>query len=226
MFHGEGSFAFIMGIISGYPVGAKIVSSLKGKNICTSIEAERLIAFTNNSGPLFIIGSIGISLFYDTKIGLLLFITHLFSCITVGILFRWWKFKSISTSHLNITNHQNNSEIQLSNLGEVLSNSILKSINTILLIGGFIVLFSVVCSIIKDTNILLLVSKLFGFSNIYFEGIVIRSYRANKWLTNSKLNKYQIYFYEYNNLLFSLRFWRVFYYVASAKHLFQKQYIN
>lgn len=60
---GIGSFALIMGIISGYPTGAKIVCDLKNKNLCTLEEAERLLAFTNNSGPLFILSTVGITLF-------------------------------------------------------------------------------------------------------------------------------------------------------------------
>lgn len=46
---GEGSFAFIMGIISGYPIGAKIVTELRQDGICSKEESERLLAFTNNS---------------------------------------------------------------------------------------------------------------------------------------------------------------------------------
>ena len=68
-----------------------IVSSFKSQGICTNEEAERLIAFTNNSGPLFIIGTVGIGLFKDTNTGILLFITHILACLTVGFLFRWWK---------------------------------------------------------------------------------------------------------------------------------------
>ena len=37
---------------------AKIVSNFKSNNVCTKEEAERLIAFTNNSGPLFILGTV------------------------------------------------------------------------------------------------------------------------------------------------------------------------
>lgn len=55
---GEGAFPLIMGIISGYPVGAKIVVGFRKNGICTKEEAERLITFTNNSGPLFIIGTV------------------------------------------------------------------------------------------------------------------------------------------------------------------------
>lgn len=55
---GEGAYALIMGIISGYPVGAKIVLDLYQNGKCSKDEAERLLAFTNNSGPLFIIGTV------------------------------------------------------------------------------------------------------------------------------------------------------------------------
>ena len=55
---GEGSFAFVMGIISGYPVGAKIACNFRENNICSKEECERLLSFTNNSGPLFIIGTV------------------------------------------------------------------------------------------------------------------------------------------------------------------------
>ena len=64
------------------------------KGICSKSECESLLSFTNNSGPLFIIGSVGISMFGSAKIGMLLFITHFLACITVGIIFRFWKHRS------------------------------------------------------------------------------------------------------------------------------------
>lgn len=60
---GIGAYAFIMGIISGYPVGAKIVTKFRQNGECSKAEAERLLSFTNNSGPLFIIGTVGVSMF-------------------------------------------------------------------------------------------------------------------------------------------------------------------
>lgn len=65
---GIGAYAFVMGIISGYPVGAKIVTKFRQDGLCTKAEAERLLAFTNNSGPLFIIGTVGITMFGNTLI--------------------------------------------------------------------------------------------------------------------------------------------------------------
>lgn len=176
---GEGAFPFIMGIISGYPVGAKIVSDLKKQGICTNIECERLIAFTNNSGPLFIVGTVGIGLFKDTKTGILLLITHILACITVGFLFRWWKWEKRSSSSDTSLNALP-SKICLSNLGEVLATSIMNAINTIFLIGGFVVLFSVVISIFNSsgsldlvTNFLSSILNVFGLSSKYVKGFLI-----------------------------------------------------
>lgn len=46
---GEGSFALIMGIISGYPIGAKIACNFRQNNILSKEDCERLLSFTNNS---------------------------------------------------------------------------------------------------------------------------------------------------------------------------------
>lgn len=80
---GCGALALCMGMASGYPVGAKVASELYAHNECSKIEAERLIAFTNSSGPMFIIGAVGTGMFGDEKIGLLLLITHFLASITV-----------------------------------------------------------------------------------------------------------------------------------------------
>ena len=156
---GEGSFAFIMGIISGYPIGAKIAVNFRQNNICSKEECERLLSFTNNSGPLFIIGAVGVSMFGNSTIGFLLLITHLLAAITVGIIFRFWKSKANYFFVKNNSYTESKNNISLSNLGEIIGNSIYSSINTILLIGGFVVLFSVVISIFKTSQLLYILSN-------------------------------------------------------------------
>lgn len=185
---GEGSYAFIMGILSGYPVGAKIVNKFYEEKICTKQEAERMLAFTNNSGPLFIIGTIGISLFGNSSIGIILFITHILACFTVGFLFGFISKKNyyintnnkISTKRIfflnkykkktfnrNLTETKNStSPYKISDLGTIISTSISNAISTILLIGGFIVLFSIILSIINNLNIINYLTNLLSFLHI------------------------------------------------------------
>ena len=158
---GEGSFAFLMGIISGYPTGAKIVSNLKEKKICNDVECERLIAFTNNSGPLFIVGTVGSGLFGNSTIGFLLLFTHILACISVGILFRFWKGDK-SKKHRNSNIDDIPGMVSVENLGEVLGSSIKNSINTIVMIGGFVVLFSVINSMLDNTHFFDILTAIFS----------------------------------------------------------------
>lgn len=151
---GEGSFAFIMGIISGYPIGAKIAANFRQNGICTKEECERLLSFTNNSGPLFIIGTVGITMFGNSTIGILLLVTHLLASITVGFIFRFWKYNVNSQVIRNNSYINSKDNITLSNLGGIIGTSITSSINTILLIGGFVVLFSVIISILQTSQLL------------------------------------------------------------------------
>lgn len=169
---GEGSFGFIMGLISGYPVGAKIACDFRENNICTKEECERLLSFTNNSGPLFIVGTVGISMFGNSSIGLLLLITHILACITVGIIFRFWKFNSSSPDYVGNknSNYKKYKNTTFSNLGEVLGKSITNSISTVLMIGGFVVIFSSIISILRASGILnslvLMTTPIFNFLHI------------------------------------------------------------
>lgn len=170
---GEGGYAFIMGIISGYPVGAKIVSDFYENKVCTKNEAERLLAFTNNSGPLFIIGTVGILLFGNSNIGILLFFTHLLSSITVGIILgiisrhcNTTKNNTTATKYMVSKNTSQQINSSLSDLGNILSTSISKSISTVLQIGGFVVLFSVILSILNKLNIIDFFSTIFNYIHI------------------------------------------------------------
>ncbi len=168
---GCGAFPFIMGLISGYPVGAKIVLNLYLNNACSKEEAERLLCFTNNSGPLFIMGTVGISFYANSTIGLILLITHILSSITVGILLGFISRRN-RKSKVEIKNNNESifkkNDLKLSELGEILGSSIFNSIKTVLIIGGFVTIFSVVISILQQTKILIifssLISNIFGFN--------------------------------------------------------------
>ncbi len=164
---GESVIAIILGTISGYPVGAKVVCNLKNQKIITKIEAERLIAFTNNSGPLFILGTVGITLFHNKQLGIILLISHILSSLTVGYFFRFWKKDKLDVNFREIHFNSKLAPIKVSEIGEILGNAIKKSISSILSVGGFIVLFSVILSILETSGIFDMISMFlykFGIS--------------------------------------------------------------
>lgn len=164
LFHvpGIGAFSFCLGILSGYPVGAKAVTELYEKRLCTKTEAERLLAFCNNSGPLFIIGAVGTGLYHSPQIGFMLYAAHVLSAVTIGFLFRFYKRKEMPYEKKDSMS----SIIITSNLGDLLGKAIKDSILSVAVVCGFILFFSVLIAIMQAFHIITLLSGLFAFFGI------------------------------------------------------------
>lgn len=163
---GSAVYPFIIGMISGYPVGAQIVCNLYKENICSKEESERMLPLCNNSGLLFVIATVGISFYNSSTIGFVLFTIHIISAIIVGIITGF--FSKNNYTEINNYSFKRQPYIKFSNLGNILKQSIKNSIKNVLIVGGFITFFSVVISIITNTKILyptnFILSKIFNIN--------------------------------------------------------------
>lgn len=157
---GAGSFGWIMGMASGYPTGAKIAVRLREEGQVTRIEAERLLTFTNASSPLFIFGAVSIGFFHDAKLGILLAISHYLGNALVGISMRFYgqaENKKLAKTHkrqtkfsiINALREMHRMRIKENKpLGQIVSDAVINSIKTLIMVGGFIILFSVLTKLI------------------------------------------------------------------------------
>ena len=89
--NGACACALALGFVGGYPVGARTAISLYQNGQCTKTEAERLLAFCNNSGPAFILGVVGAGVFGSSLAGLLLYLIHIAASFLVGLAFRFYR---------------------------------------------------------------------------------------------------------------------------------------
>ncbi len=89
--NGACASALALGFVGGYPVGARTAITLYQNGQCSKTEAERLLAFCNNSGPAFVLGVVGTGIFGSSAVGLVLYLTHIVAAILVGLLFRFYK---------------------------------------------------------------------------------------------------------------------------------------
>ena len=89
--NGACATAVALGVVGGYPVGARTAIQLYESGQCSRTEAERLLAFCNNCGPAFILGVAGAGIFSNGTAGLLLYGCHLTASLLVGILFRFYR---------------------------------------------------------------------------------------------------------------------------------------
>ena len=84
---GAGASALLLGVTGGYPLGADAVARLRRSGALTREQAERALAFCNNSGPAFLVGAAGVGVFHSAGYGLLLYGVHVLSAVLVGMLF-------------------------------------------------------------------------------------------------------------------------------------------
>ena len=84
---GAGAAALSLGLIGGYPVGARTVAQLVQRRECSQTEARRLSLFCNNCGPAFFIGAAGVGVFGAKEAGFLLLGANLTAAVLLGILF-------------------------------------------------------------------------------------------------------------------------------------------
>ena len=90
LFHapGVGGAALFLGLLGGYPIGARTVGQLYREGQCSRDEGERLLAFCNNCSPSFVLGIVGSAVFASPRIGFLLYLIHALSAIITGIVLR------------------------------------------------------------------------------------------------------------------------------------------
>lgn len=163
----KATLAIILGFISGYPIGAKITANLKRDKLITKAEAERLLSFTNNSSPMFILSTIGLSIISNKNLATTLLLIHFLSSILVGLVFRFWKYQDKEyLDYSCISLNENNKLKVIPTTIDIFINSIKNSVITILQIGGFVIFFSVILSILKSTGILNVLAYILSFTGI------------------------------------------------------------
>lgn len=125
-------YIFLTSIVSGYPVGAKLLQEYHKKNVLTQTQCKKISTFTSTSGPLFILGTVGGGFFGNSKLGIILLCCHILSTILCGVL-----LKNFYCSD-NTTITAKNQQVVCEN---ILNDTIYSAIYGILTIGVFISLF-------------------------------------------------------------------------------------
>ncbi len=79
---------FLLSNIGGYPVGVSLLSSLAKEERLSQNDAERLMCCCFGSGPSFIIGIVGISVFGSAAAGAVIFLSCFISSLIMALLVR------------------------------------------------------------------------------------------------------------------------------------------
>lgn len=143
---GIASYAFIMSIFSGYPVGAKITSELYENGYISLKDMHKLCTFCSTSGPLFIIGTVGVGMLQSKTAGIIILVCHIVGAILNGVLWRNYSLKIDDKI-------ENWRAIETRIKDNLLSYSVSNSVFSIAVVGGYIALFCMFVDIGINTGL-------------------------------------------------------------------------
>lgn len=188
---GVGAFALSMGLAAGYPMDAVITGKFRRSGMCTRVEGERLLSFTNTADPLFIFGAVAVGMFHNPGLGAVLATAHYLSSFTVGLIFKFYKrdrdektqteaayrgkiFRRAVRALIKARQDDNRP------FGKMMGDAVRESMTTLFMIGGFIMLFSVLVKILT----------VFGFLNLITPVIamILKLFGINPQLTTAVFN--------------------------------------
>lgn len=150
--NGSGNI-YALSILSGYPVGARMISQYHNMGYINDGQATQMLSYCSTSGPVFMMGTVGIGMLKSNSAGLIIFLAHTIGSFLNGLLFRGKKvFDQTGQKALYIGNNQN----------AIIYDSVYDSVVSILLVGGYIVISFVIIDILNNLNILPFLANCFN----------------------------------------------------------------
>lgn len=144
---GGGALAVVLGVVSGYPVGADCIAGLYRSGCCTRGEAERMLTFCNNSGPLFVMGAVGVGMLGNQRLGVLLYAVHVIAALLTGVLFRNYGGKTGKTPPALPP------ATPLQSPFAAVGNAVADAVNSICKVCGFVLVFAVFTAALPQTRV-------------------------------------------------------------------------
>lgn len=146
LFNVNGSvfYALFIGLLSGHPTGVKTVCDLYKSGALSHTESVRAASICSTASPVFLISCVGNIAFKNSLFGICLFICNVLTAVSIGIIFSFYNRKDKTHNPLTVK----------SAVKPSFSDSVSKSVISVLVVGGFIVFFYVLTDLLQEFNLL------------------------------------------------------------------------
>jgi sporulation integral membrane protein YlbJ len=164
---GTSGFIIAMSYLSGFPLCAILTNRLRQEGMCTRNEGERLLSFTSNASPLFMLGAVSVGMYQNASLGPLIAVIHYLSNFLCGILLKFlFPQKSPpaqSTGRIfyrALSSFAASTQLQTRGSGQIFGETIRNAGLTLLTIGSFITFFSVLTGVLQAAGIFSLLMRI------------------------------------------------------------------
>lgn len=155
---GAGGSAFLLGLVGGYPVGARTLAQLVERGDCSRRDAGRLSLFCNNCGPAFFMGAVGVGIFGSRQAGLLLLVSNALAALTLGLVLHLLRDKGNGPTSSHSQNQNQNQtkprSLTTASLPTVLPECVRTAFSSTLGVCAYVILFSVLTTLADNAGLL------------------------------------------------------------------------
>lgn len=145
----NGAFAVLAGFLCGYPMGAKVTADLLRAEKISDREARYLLSFCNNTSPVFIINFIVWKTFGNKRLMLPTLLILIGSPVLMSFIFRRIYLKGRHPfPEPSAALKEKKTRFDFS----VLDSCMMNSFEAIVKVGGYIILFSVLLSLLEELS--------------------------------------------------------------------------
>lgn len=144
---GSAALAVVLGFCSGFPTGAAITAELRKQKLLNAQEGARLLAFTNNAGPLYISAAVATGLLHCPAAATLLALSHYGVNLLLGILLGRLSGAKQPQAKLDYPQKQDKAAKTPLNMGQVLRTAGSQALDSILLIGCYMCFFAIIAAL-------------------------------------------------------------------------------
>ncbi len=158
LFHLPGSCApaLVLGLIGGYPVGARTAFDLYDRRLCSREECSRLLTFCSCCGPAFLVSAVGATVFGSVEAGLVLYACHIAAAAIIG--FVQGRFLPKPKKELPDAVHHIRQSFARS-----FTSAVTSAFSTMLNVCAFVIFFAALMALLAECGCLALGQKLLFF---------------------------------------------------------------
>ena len=143
-----GAYGLILGLLCGYPMGAKLAHDLYINQQISRREGEYLLTFSCNASPAFIISYLSGILLKNKISAVQMILTFLAADLFCMLFFRFVVYRGHTVDSVCI-NKIKKETYQQDSTGAILDVSIMDGFETITRLGGYILIFSLILACIR-----------------------------------------------------------------------------
>lgn len=153
-----------LSLISGYPMGAKLICNLYEDRYIDRPNAIRMMSFCSVSGPMFMVGTVGVGVLLSFKAGIIIMLANILSALINGLLYRGDATCIKNECIYSQKNHQS------------LQDIVYDSLVSIMMVGGFMLISFLFIDLLNNLHIIPVISNaISSVSNQYIDQDIVSS---------------------------------------------------